>query len=1678
MAKNNKNHIIEKQIINLEIEGAVNPEEINEIQQNLIYLFKKELGDELENILDEISPEGIEIQVSRLEIEIEEVSFKNKAELEREIIKKFKKSAKKQIKDKLNKILKENKDTPKSKKKLSRFLILETFLKTGYYPSWASTNNGTISEIFDELVNKRPKDLANRIFRMGKNENVRERLFQQFSVEQLEKLFELYYGRNSKSATKQMKLIQKRFGKNTKKAIYSSAINYALSRMTSVGVEFDEKSFTRKIVEDVQNRKVGKDSKTKVRPGFEGKYKDFQILEYFLQYGAIPDWSQVDSNKSLQELFRSLLDKDLIKLQYMVERHIHKSGFSKRLVFQFDDNDILGLLEPVSGDNVKFIKDCISDFDFLGSERQNITQKIGKSQIRSVILNEVLDYFFYQQKTKFVRKTFLKSVLNEFSKLTKTDYNDLIKESYKVFRRKKKSSGIQSTLKNLDSGLQVKLKKEKEELLIAKKELRKIDKDIKKLKDSDLAGLTKLKQKYKKLEKIIHGLEDEGMPLEIELLLQHQQELQNKLQHQNEKEAEKLKNRLDNVADEFSKLYEELSKEIENLLRDKKKLAENIGTIAENRIKRVDRRLGKYHQAVTNITNQLIQDQKGLTIFLQDINKALRGKISAEEKKSLRKERSRLQKELIKLNEYIEELNHHEEKLKETLQSALLAIDSDEELAETTPTSKLDALVFMLKYGSTPWWAKDFAKQSIEEMFIEFSVENPEKLKSTFQQIGKYPVVWERTINQLSENAIKKILSQLFPSAIKTIFAKAELLSVIHFSQGFSQLSSVNNKKFKWALLFEYLLSSREHFNPNNFYREITLQTARLYNIPPNLLIEYSRNVINNRKGDLKVFEDLNRLLLKDKRVAELDRELVVLQRKKKQKEQGLFLTDSQKSELLVDFFSFGKINNRARELNYDSIESFENLLLEQIQINRSNTKHVILTLLKLSNARSLIIKDLSDESFWEIVHLVKPKALLSVKRHFKDFSKVMDDKSLYLEKDVLLVFFTSQKQENFEIQEYLKALLMMKQQMSGRKLIAILLEWKRKILSKSGRSSSFLLSVIMMELQTLKQQQKQSTDAALVKNIQQQLESLAKEYTELSKGLGNVLAEEAAEGHGIPQKDYKLSELEILIGQLGQKIVDMELEKTDALKSIENKRKILLYKAQIQLLELRRPPLLRKAELRIKALSESLTLLDKTISAQEIINDNVEDLLEVSDSKKSLPELQTEMISAIQSSDPSALKQLPLLIQQLSDEKKSHYLYFKELERIAVSLKDEKYRNSVLEILKDSILLSEREVDLINNDKINEDQQKLLKKIGAVSPLQLWKEWDALSLYYEDNPGLYTKEKEEVQGLIYNLILRADKKNILAYTKMLSDLQYKLNLDIEGASTIVELDDLKKKLSSMWKSQLDDIDDMTELQRDPETEKDLKLFRQNVVKGFSNMQNMLNRYIYSIHNKKVEDLKNEQVKQKMEIKDLELKIEFIKDEINKAEEPEDQEPVVKKRRKRKKKVPVPEVMKEPLYIYNAGLVLLWPYMSRLFSMLKYTEGKNFVNIETQYKAIHLLQYLATGRSEAPENELLLNKIICNFPITEPVPFGVEFTPDELKMAEGLLVGAIKNWPKMKNMSPNSLRGSFLIREGTIEELEDRWVLKVTKKAFDVLLKSLPWGYTFIKFPWLEKHISVEWKLF
>ncbi len=166
----------------------------------------------------------------------------------------------------------------------------------------------------------------------------------------------------------------------------------------------------------------------------------------------------------------------------------------------------------------------------------------------------------------------------------------------------------------------------------------------------------------------------------------------------------------------------------------------------------------------------------------------------------------------------------------------------------------------------------------------------------------------------------------------------------------------------------------------------------------------------------------------------------------------------------------------------------------------------------------------------------------------------------------------------------------------------------------------------------------------------------------------------------------------------------------------------------------------------------------------------------------------------------------------------------------------------------------------------------------------------------------------------------------------------------------------------------------------------------------------------------------------------------------------------------------------EPVFIQNAGLVLLNPYLKRLFVKFDLLEGKEFKSDQAKEKAVYLLQYLAKKQEEPEEFELTLNKILCGIPLGIPIKNAVELTDSEKDVCDGLLIALIKNWKALKNTSPDGLRTSFLMREGSLKRDASGWKLNVEKKVYDILLEKLPWGYSMIHFPWMEYPLYTEWE--
>lgn len=162
-------------------------------------------------------------------------------------------------------------------------------------------------------------------------------------------------------------------------------------------------------------------------------------------------------------------------------------------------------------------------------------------------------------------------------------------------------------------------------------------------------------------------------------------------------------------------------------------------------------------------------------------------------------------------------------------------------------------------------------------------------------------------------------------------------------------------------------------------------------------------------------------------------------------------------------------------------------------------------------------------------------------------------------------------------------------------------------------------------------------------------------------------------------------------------------------------------------------------------------------------------------------------------------------------------------------------------------------------------------------------------------------------------------------------------------------------------------------------------------------------------------------------------------------------------------------------YINNSGLVLIHPFLVKLFENNGYTENGEWVSEKHQQRAIALMQYAVTGKEEYPEFLLMLNKILCGYEISDSLPADIMLSEFEKNEADELLSSVIGHWTALKKTTVNGLQETFLIRNGKLRHDTGGWILIVEVNTADILINKLPWGISIIKLPWMKEMMRVEW---
>jgi len=160
-----------------------------------------------------------------------------------------------------------------------------------------------------------------------------------------------------------------------------------------------------------------------------------------------------------------------------------------------------------------------------------------------------------------------------------------------------------------------------------------------------------------------------------------------------------------------------------------------------------------------------------------------------------------------------------------------------------------------------------------------------------------------------------------------------------------------------------------------------------------------------------------------------------------------------------------------------------------------------------------------------------------------------------------------------------------------------------------------------------------------------------------------------------------------------------------------------------------------------------------------------------------------------------------------------------------------------------------------------------------------------------------------------------------------------------------------------------------------------------------------------------------------------------------------------------------------------AGIVLLHPFLANYFRQVKLLDKNNqFISLEKQIHAVHLLRYL-TGKRERHHSHLLnVEKIICGLSPTFPIPSKYNCSEIEKKEAQDMFAAIKQYWKSISKTSIEGIQTSFIHRQGIITFEEPYWLIRVEGSTLDILMDDLPWEMSMLMFPWMDRNILIEWQ--
>ncbi|GAB4477528.1 MAG: hypothetical protein OHK0057_27330 [Thermoflexibacter sp.] len=1050
--------------------------------------------------------------------------------------------------------------------------------------------------------------------------------------------------------------------------------------------------------------------------------------------------------------------------------------------------------------------------------------------------------------------------------------------------------------------------------------------------------------------------------------------------------------------------------------------------------------------------------------------------------------------------------------LSRALLNEILPIQEDIDYLKYVFNSQIKEKDWFLNYLSLFFPSYEFKMEEIDDMFNELFSKIPEQVANIFTRLQ---IADDSQLVQERQNFVKNIVQLILQETkYSKILPKTTLFinSLDNLFQSSSTIEPSDNKNEKSNIQtslrldknvpIESLIQTLEDFL-------LTRKYSSLNEFSLNELVKYLKE-----HHEVELIAYLKKLLPQKQKIllnelsSEL-REYILLLSKQNlplNSYKILLLKYFKFNELLIDILNLPKIQTE-KTLN---LHKAIILLQEWIEKEPIEVQEILTLSIKEESTYLYWTKILPTSVLKQFVQLLMPKNYTTILKNVETLWKgliVSDSEEVYQKieenKKYELIFgYIHQYSALYQTEnliEYFIHFLEEKLNISDKKLILKVFEYveMNEDLEKS------VINVIQkfgeeIDQEIIQKELLQKRDEKILKekklfstqNEQEQITSLEKTYQELKNKLSNI---QSREEEAISQLEDLLSKTnpsdKKTYQRLQKEIQDAKQRKEDKIKKIKNaiqniEDKIILLTQKIQSST---EITLDDVEKINENLKKEILFVEKEL--EKIRLENYSNLSETE--KETYLKITNTLVSKLEKLKRElnvrySIKEEKYLIEdEIAQSKINLENNEKEIEKILEELKE--YDNLLFEIetieenlknilfalkeLEKEILLIEKEIETVDfiakTIELKEEQTKeiLINFEKTKSEILELEEHRETLLKNNLNKKLTEEEKKEQQqneekisflkkqkNEIETLLEKTQKE--LAEARAMKQYQISLQNELKTKKTNfqmlhIEVKERNSKILEL-RQKIESLEKMAEEYQE-------MLEEQNKLKNFINQKG-----------KELESLENLLQKEKLEEKILNEKSEQLLKETKKKR--------MEYLRRANNTTQQQKAELEPKFVNNAGLVIVHPFIIRLFRMLKLVKGIAFVDEISQQRAVHILQYIAYKTQKTPEYELTLNKILCGIPLEVPIEIDVVLTQEEMDTCESMIRGVIQNWSIIKNTSNDNFRVSFIHREGKIlAEKTEGWRMKVERKAIDVLMEKLTWEIKTIRLPWMEKPLYVDW---